>query len=108
VEAGANGGDRSDDAFDRARLEALAERLEQSPADVAAALRDELTAALAQIDAGLRAGDLAPVADGAHAARNSALMLGAGPLLAGLRALEHAAGRGETEAAHRTSLSAVG
>jgi hypothetical protein len=96
---GAGGDGRFD--LDRARLEALAQRLEQPAAEVAATLDEELVGALAQIDAGLRADDLAIVAHGAHAARNSALMLDAGGLLAGLRELEQAAARGEIDAARR-------
>jgi hypothetical protein len=84
---------------DPARLRALAENLGQTAGAVAGTLHAELVAARAQIDAGLAGEDLVAVGDGAHAARNSALMVGARPLLAELRALETAADRGELGAA---------
>ncbi len=59
----------------------------------------ELTAALARIDEGLAGGDLAEVAAAAHAARNSALMIDAQPLLRVLKQLETCARRDEPEAA---------
>jgi hypothetical protein len=84
---------------DPARLHALAENLGQAPQAIARTLYDELRAARIQIDAGLAGEDLVAVGDGAHAARNSALMVGAGPLLAELRVLETAADAGELAAA---------
>ncbi|HEY3772986.1 MAG TPA: hypothetical protein VGL69_08340 [Solirubrobacteraceae bacterium] len=84
---------------DPARLRALAENLGQTPQAIAGTLYDELRAARAQIDAGLAGEDLVAVGDGAHAARNSALMVGAKPLLTELRALETAADAGELAAA---------
>ncbi len=84
---------------DPARLQALAENLGQTAGAVAGTLHAELVAARARIDAGLAGGDLVAVGDGAHAARNSALMLGARPLLTELRALETAADGGELAAA---------
>jgi hypothetical protein len=84
---------------DPARLRALADNLGQTPEAIARTLHDELRAARAQIDVGLTGGDLVAVGDGAHAARNSALMVGAQPLLAELRALETSADGGELEAA---------
>ncbi len=92
-------GRASGTAPDPARLRALADNLGQTPEAVARTLHDELLAARAQIDAGLGGDDLEAAGDGAHAARNSALMVGAQPLLAELRALETAADRGELEAA---------
>jgi HPt (histidine-containing phosphotransfer) domain-containing protein len=59
----------------------------------------ELTAALARIDQGLSDGDLAEVAAAAHAARNSALMIDAQPLLGVLKQLEACARRDEPEGA---------
>ena len=59
----------------------------------------ELTAALARIDEGLAGGDLAEVAAAAHAARNSALMIDAQPLLRVLKQLETCARRDEPDAA---------
>ena len=84
---------------DPARLRALAENLGQAPQAIAETLHDELRAARAQIDAGLAAEDLVAVGDGAHAARNSALMVGAKRLLAELRALQTAADGGDLGAA---------
>ncbi|HTU28367.1 MAG TPA: hypothetical protein VMF07_03230 [Solirubrobacteraceae bacterium] len=84
---------------DPARLQALAENLGQTPQAVARTLHEELRAARAQIDAGLASEDLTAVGDGAHAARNSALMVGAAPLLSELRALETAADSGELRSA---------
>jgi hypothetical protein len=78
-------------ALDRERLRALAERLGESPGSVARTLHDELLAARARIEAGLAAGDLPAVGEGAHAARNSTLMLDARPVTLGLRALQRAA-----------------
>ena len=85
--------------LDPARLRALAEHLGQTPEAVARTLRDELLAARARIDSGLAAEDPAAVGDGAHAARNSALMVGTKPLLAELRGLQTAADEGELEGA---------
>jgi hypothetical protein len=84
---------------DPARLAAIAENLGLTLQAVASTLHDELRAARAQIDAGLAGEDLVAVADGAHAARNSALMVSAKPLLAELRALQTAADGGELGAA---------
>jgi hypothetical protein len=84
---------------DPARLRALAENLGQTPDAVAGTLHAELLAARAQIDAGLTGEDLVAVGDGAHAARNSALMVGATRLLTELRALEMAADGGELRTA---------
>jgi len=92
-------GPASDAGVDPARLRELADALHQTPQAVALTLHDELLAARARIDAGLA--DRAPetVVDGAHAARNSAAMVGARSLLAELRAVEAAAGRGDLAAA---------
>lgn len=81
--------------LDRTRLAELAQQLGQSPEEVARTLRDELVAARARIDAGLAGEDRIAVGDGAHAARNSALMVGARPLLAELRAIQTAADGGD-------------
>ena len=91
---------------DPERLAAIAEQLGQPPRAVAVTLRDELVAARAQIDAGLAAEDLIAVADGAHAARNSALMVGARALLAALRALETAAENAQLGAAREARAGA--
>ena len=63
----------------------------------------EIDEALGGIEAGLADGDLAAVADAAHAARNSALMLGAQPLLPALGEIESGARLGD-ERATRAAL----
>lgn len=84
---------------DPARLHALADALSQTPEAVARTLHDELVTARARIDAGLADGAPEVIGDGAHAARNSALMVGARSLLAELRAIETASDRGNLAAA---------
>jgi hypothetical protein len=59
----------------------------------------ELTTALARIDEGLDACDLAEVAAAAHAARNSALMIDAQPVLRVLKQLETFARNDQADAA---------
>jgi hypothetical protein len=51
----------------------------------------ELTSAVTRIEEGLESGDLAEVAAAAHAARNSALMIDAKPVLQVLKQLEFCA-----------------
>jgi hypothetical protein len=98
---------RAPDAVpDPARLQALAENLGQTAGAVAATLHAELLAARSQIDAGLAAADLVAVGDGAHAARNSALMVAGMPLVTALRALETAADGGELGAAREARARA--
>jgi HPt (histidine-containing phosphotransfer) domain-containing protein len=58
-----------------------------------------LTTAVAQINEGLASGDLAEVAAAAHAARNSALMIDAQPVLQVLRQLETCARSADTDGA---------
>jgi len=91
---------------DPARLRALADRLGETPERVARTLHGELLQARAALDAGLADGNLTAVADAAHGARNSALMVGAGPLLDELRALETAADAGELQAAREARARA--
>ncbi|MGH2893786.1 MAG: Hpt domain-containing protein [Solirubrobacteraceae bacterium] len=62
-------------------------------------LMTELSTAVARIDEGLESGDLAGVAAAAHAARNSALMIDAQPMLRVLKQLETCARNGEPEGA---------
>jgi hypothetical protein len=82
-------------ALDLSRLGALAAQLGQTPAQVAGTLRDELCRAFAQLDAALGTGDREAAGHAGHAARNSALMIGARPMLAALRALDVALGAGD-------------
>ena len=86
-------------ALDLDRLRAIAQRLGETPQQVARTLLDELEAALTTIDAELGRGDLEAVGHAAHAAQTSALMLDAGPTVAALRALETAASAGDAAAA---------
>jgi hypothetical protein len=87
--------------LDPGRLQALAEHLGQTSEAVAHTLHDELLGARAEIDAGLADGDPETIGHGAHAARNSVLMIGAPAVLLELRALEVAATAGDLEAARR-------
>ena len=97
-----------DAGLDPARLRALAEGLGESPEAVARTLHDQLAGARARIDAGLAAADLEATGDGAHAARNSALMVGAQALLTELRALETAADHGRLADARAARRRAEG
>jgi hypothetical protein len=81
--------------IDLGGLGALAAQLGQSPAQVAGSLHGELRRAFAQLDAALSAGDIDGAGRAGHAARNSALMLAARPMLAGLRAVDQALGEGD-------------
>jgi hypothetical protein len=74
--------------FDLDRLAELQELLGKQLAEIVRTLVHELTVALAAAGAGLDSGDLVAVALAAHAARNSALMIDAQPLLAALSELE--------------------
>lgn len=65
--------------------------LETGLPELVARLRQDASRELAQVDAALGANDLAAAAEAAHAARNTALMFGAKPLLEALETLEAAA-----------------
>ncbi len=77
--------------LDLKRLAELQELLGTELPDIVATLVEELTTAFEAIDAGLAGDDLGATAMAAHAARNSALMIDAQPLLAHLAELESAA-----------------
>jgi hypothetical protein len=77
-----------DPEFDLDRLAELQELLGKELAEIVRTLVGELTDAFAATSAGLDIGDLHAVALAAHAARNSALMIDAWPLLAALSELE--------------------
>jgi len=85
--------------LDLGKLSELAELLGTERTAIVRTLVTELTAALARIDRGLAGGDLSEVAAAAHAARNSALMIDAQPLLRVLKQLETCARRDEPEGA---------
>jgi hypothetical protein len=85
--------------LDLKRLQELREVLEAEPAEIAAILQGEIERAVSQIDAALRAGDMPMIAQAAHAARNSALVIDAFPVLADLGDLEGCARREDPGAA---------
>jgi hypothetical protein len=85
----------SEAELDSSRLGALAEHLGETPEAVAGTLYDELQRAFADLDAALQEGDREAAAHALHAARNSALMIVARPLLAGLRAVDEALADGD-------------
>jgi hypothetical protein len=82
------------DQLDLSRLVELGELLDSELPQIVATLVEELTRALGAITVSLASGDLIAAALAAHAARNSALMIDARPLLDCLDALESSA-RGE-------------
>jgi hypothetical protein len=86
--------------LDLGRLAELEKLLGQGVPEIVATLATELTQAMAGIEAGLAAGDLSAAALSAHAARNSALMLSAQPMLDALKELEAAAQARDTAQAH--------
>jgi HPt (histidine-containing phosphotransfer) domain-containing protein len=88
-----------DAELDVSRLSELEELLGTKRAAIARTLVTELSNAVVRIDAGLESGDLSEVAAAAHAARNSALMIDAQPLLRVLRQLETCARGDEPEGA---------
>jgi hypothetical protein len=85
--------------LDLRRLAELQQLLDQTVPEIVATLVRELEGALDAIGPALRDGDLAAAALAAHAARNSALMIDAQPLLAELEALESSARHGDADGA---------
>jgi HPt (histidine-containing phosphotransfer) domain-containing protein len=85
--------------LDVSRLGELQELLGTEVPAIVRTLVDELTAAVARIDEGLRTGDLPEVAAAAHAGRNSALMIDAQPVLSALRQIETCARSEDAEGA---------
>lgn len=81
--------------LDLARLEALPQALGVSLPEIVATLVEEIDEALTTALAAIGEGDLEATALAAHAARNSALMLGPGPVLDALSRLEGQAGTGD-------------
>ncbi|MGI8506539.1 MAG: hypothetical protein ACR2MK_06975 [Solirubrobacteraceae bacterium] len=91
-----------DAELDLDRLTALGELLGSELPELGARLLTELTRAVDEVDAAVKDGDLAAAALAAHAARNSALMLDAGPTLAALEEVESGA------RAHDVALARAG
>ena len=85
--------------FDLRRLHELPELLGSDLPVIVTTLLEELTRATDQVQKAIGSGDWAAAAEAAHAARNSALMLDAGPLLETLNRVELAATRDDGAAA---------
>jgi hypothetical protein len=85
--------------FDLRRLREMQAVLDTELPAIIATLLAELTLAADQLQAAIGAGDWACAEQAAHAGRNSALMLNAGPLLSALTDAERAARRGDPSAA---------
>ena len=85
--------------LDLARLAELQDLLGTQLSEIVATLLNELSRALRDIDAALAGRDLNAAALAAHAARNSALMIDAQPVLGYLEELETSAREGDAAAA---------
>lgn len=77
--------------FDPARIAQLRQVLGDEADSMVASMLSSLSAAIERVQATVDAGELEPAIQAAHAARNDALMLGAGPLQKALTDLEAAA-----------------
>jgi hypothetical protein len=88
-----------DSELDPARLTELQALLGRHVSDIVATLVSEIAGALDTIAGALDHGDLEEAALAAHAARNSALMIDARPMLASLAELEAGARRNDGDAA---------
>jgi hypothetical protein len=88
-----------EDELDLRRLTELQELLGSDVSEIVATLVREISAAMGAIESGLAESDLAAAALAAHAARNSALMLDARPMLDALREIEAGARDDDVEAA---------
>jgi HPt (histidine-containing phosphotransfer) domain-containing protein len=84
-----------DPELDLRRLAELERLLGTQLPEIVATLVTELNQALSDVAHGLEHGDLEQVAAAAHAARNSALMIDAQPMLRGLGELETCARRND-------------
>jgi hypothetical protein len=89
------------DELDLSRLAELQQLLNSGLPQIVDTLLEELDRAVAAIGGALDDGDLAAAGLAAHAARNSALMIDARPLLAALDALESGARRDDAQAARQ-------
>lgn len=85
--------------LDLDRLAELPETLGVELSEIVATLVRELDAAVAEAETSIAAGDLAATALAAHSGRNSALMVGAEPVLDALGRLETTAGEGDAAGA---------
>lgn len=92
--------------FDPARIAQLQQVLGEEADSMVSSMLASLTAAIERVEATVDAGDLEPAIQAAHAARNDALMLGAGPLQAALSDLE-AAARDADDARAREALERI-
>jgi HPt (histidine-containing phosphotransfer) domain-containing protein len=92
--------------LDLDRLAELPETLGVELPEIIATLVRELDDAVAQAQTSIAAGEFAATARAAHSGRNSALMVGAEPVLAALGQLETVAGEGDAAAA-RAALDSV-
>jgi len=83
--------------LDLTRLAQLQPLLGSQLPEIVTGLVRELGVAIGELERAVTAGDLDAAARAAHAARNSALMLDARPLLDALRELENAARAGRSD-----------
>jgi hypothetical protein len=86
------------DELDLSRLSGLQELLDSGLPEIVDTLLQELDRSVGAIDSALDEGDLGAAALAAHAARNSALMIDARPLLTALEAMESGARRDDAQA----------
>jgi hypothetical protein len=89
------------DELDLSRLAELQELLDSELPQIVETLVEELAGALAGVTSALAGSDLPAAALAAHAARNSALMIDARPLLDCLDALESSARRDDADGARK-------
>jgi hypothetical protein len=94
--------------LDLGRLGAIAEQLGESPGAIAQTLHEELSRAMAELDRGLATGDDEAADRAVHAARNSALMISASPMLASLRAMAAVLAAGDRAAARDVRVALDG
>ena len=94
------------DYFDPARIAQLQQILGDDADAMVASMLASLTEAIERLQETMAGGELEPAVQVAHAARNDALMLGAGPLQAALSELE-AAARDADDTRARRALAGV-
>lgn len=78
------------DYFDLSRIDELKDLMGSEVGPIVASMLATMSAAIEEVEAALAAGELGRATSAAHAARNDALMLGAGPLQRALSDLEAA------------------